>query len=177
LDHDTASPGSEETEDYQYVLEWLRDIYIVVGLNIPVSITTDKAGGLLTALKIVFPTVRHLLCLWHINTDVLKYCKRLWRDELVRNVGGDSFAIYSDDELRQPPPEAVSRQDSSLITAEEKKQYMATKEGQFLPLWNAVTNAVTPEATDKAWQALRQRYAHEYAVVSVSNRQHCCAQQ
>jgi hypothetical protein len=157
--------SSEETEDYQYVLEWLRDIYIVAGLNMPVSITTDKAGGLLTALKIVFPTVRHLLCLWHINTDVLKYCKRLWRDELVRNVGGDSFAIYSDDELPQPPPEAVFRQDSSLITAEEKKQYMATKEGQFLPLWNAVTNAVTPEATDKAWQALRQRYVHEYAVV------------
>jgi hypothetical protein len=48
---------------------------------------------------------------------------------------------------------------------EQKKQYMATKEGQFLPLWNTVISAATPEATDKTWQTLRQRYAHEYTMV------------
>jgi MULE transposase domain len=156
--------SSESTEDYQYVLEWLRDIYVHAGVEMPKTITSDKADGLLAALKIVFPTARHLLCKWHINTDVLKYCKRLWRDELVGNVGGESFVIDSDEELPQPAAENISIP-ASLITPEEKKEYMATKERQFLPMWASVTDASTPEACDEAFAALRRKYIHEYAAV------------
>jgi hypothetical protein len=81
----------------------------------PVSITTDKTGGLIVVLKNVFPASHHLLCTVHINQDVLTYSKTTWRDELVTDVDGDLFSIESDNEQPVDP----TTMDNGLILTEE----------------------------------------------------------
>ena len=45
-------------------------------LTDPTVIVTDMERGLMTAIENEFPTTNHLLCLWHINKNVLTNCKR-----------------------------------------------------------------------------------------------------
>ena len=67
--------SAEGEDDYGWMLEWLKDVYVKTGLDMPISITSDRALGLLAALKKVFPSSHHLLCTVHINRDVLTWCK------------------------------------------------------------------------------------------------------
>jgi hypothetical protein len=45
--------------------------------------TTDQAGGLLKALREVFPEVPHLLYIWHINKRVTAWVTQHWLDEII----------------------------------------------------------------------------------------------
>jgi hypothetical protein len=42
----------------------------------PLSIVTDRELALIRCLKLQFPSVRHLLCRWHVNMNVLAKTKR-----------------------------------------------------------------------------------------------------
>lgn len=70
----------EDIEAFSIVLRWLRDIYINIGINPPLCLSTDRAGGLLAALKTIWPNIPHVLCIWHINNDIESYCKTLFRN-------------------------------------------------------------------------------------------------
>jgi MULE transposase domain len=150
--------SAEGEEDYTYVLEWLRDLYVEARLEMPVSITTDKAGGLIVALKNVFPASHHLLCTVHINRDVLTYSKTTWRDELVTDVGGDLFSIESDNEQPVDP----TTMDNGLISTEERQAYMDTREKRLLQLWWAVVNATTVPTFETAWDNLRCQFSVDH---------------
>ena len=63
--------SAEGEEDYSFILEWLRSVYVYAGLDMPISIISDRALGLLVALKAIFPTSYYLLCTVHVNRDVL----------------------------------------------------------------------------------------------------------
>jgi len=73
--------SSEDTEAYEIVLRWLKNLYTKAGLKAPLCLSTDRAGGLLAALKVVWPEVPHILCIWHINNDIEAHCKTLFRNE------------------------------------------------------------------------------------------------
>jgi hypothetical protein len=117
----------------------------------PVSITTDKTGGLIVTLKNVFLALHHLLCTVHINQDVLTYSKTTWRDELVTDVGSDLFSIKSDNEQ----PVDLTTMDNGLILTKEQQVYMDTREKRLLQLWWAVVNATTVPTFKTAWDNLR----------------------
>jgi hypothetical protein len=72
---------AEGEDDYSFVLEWLKGVCTNLRLYMPLTITTDRALGLIKALKATFPISYHLLCTVHINRDVLTWCKTHWQEE------------------------------------------------------------------------------------------------
>ena len=47
----------------------------VVGADVPKVFVTDRELSLMNALTVIFPTVHHLLCIWHINKNTLARIK------------------------------------------------------------------------------------------------------
>lgn len=66
---------TEGEEDFVWILEQLTALFKALGLNEPWVIVTDKDLALMNAIKIVYPRINHLLCLCHINKNILKNCK------------------------------------------------------------------------------------------------------
>lgn len=71
--------SKEKIQDYKWVLQQLKDLYAKWELPFPVVIITDMEKGLMFARQLIFPTIKHLLCLWHINKNVLTHCKKDFR--------------------------------------------------------------------------------------------------
>jgi MULE transposase domain len=159
--------SAEGEDDYGWMLEWLKDVYVKTGLDMPISITSDRALGLLAALKKVFPSSHHLLCTVHINRDVLTWCKTFWQDELLTNVGGQPLSFSSDDETPQnstPDIATAASTDNGLISTEERAEYITSRTERFLLSWNAVMNATTltgEQGFETAWKKLRLYYLGE----------------
>lgn len=65
----------ETRSDYVWALQQLLHLYTRLGLPSPVVIVTDMELGLMGAIEEVFPSVTNLLCIWHINNNVLVHCK------------------------------------------------------------------------------------------------------
>ena len=65
----------ERQEDYEWALDYFRNIIVEEGIPEPLSIVTDRELGLIRALQSRFPTSRHLLCKWHVNMNVLAKTK------------------------------------------------------------------------------------------------------
>jgi hypothetical protein len=72
---------SERPEDYVWVLKHLKDAYGALGLPDPNIIVTDRDLALLQASEEVFPNTAALLCIWHVNKNVLKNCKASFTTE------------------------------------------------------------------------------------------------
>ena len=66
---------AEEEDDYRWALEQLRELLLHVNVPDPVCIITDRERSCISQIKEVFPTSKHLLCIWHINKNVLANCK------------------------------------------------------------------------------------------------------
>ena len=71
----------EKTEDYTWVLTQLKALYAALELPNPIVMTTDMERSLMIAIRTVFPATNHLLCLWHINNNVLANCKKAFNSK------------------------------------------------------------------------------------------------
>ena len=70
--------SSETEQSYRWALHQVSEIY---GDQQRLTvIVTDRERALLTAIGNVFPDARNLLCIWHINKNVLAKCKPLFSD-------------------------------------------------------------------------------------------------
>lgn len=65
----------ETADDYIWVLEQLKAVYRKLNLDDPEVNVTDRDSGLILASHRVFTTTRHILCIWHIDKNVLANCK------------------------------------------------------------------------------------------------------
>ena len=66
-----------ETEaDYDWALDYMRDIMVQNSIEEPVSIVTDRELALIKSLNTWFPSSQHLLCRWHVNMNVLAKTKQ-----------------------------------------------------------------------------------------------------
>jgi MULE transposase domain len=65
-------------EDYVWVLKVFSK---VIGEKQPRVIITDRELVLINAIKIVFLNCTHLLCMWHIEKNILTNCKRYFELE------------------------------------------------------------------------------------------------
>lgn len=64
------------------MLSQISNYYSKAQLPTPKSIATDKAGGLINAIEIIFPEIPYVLCIWHVNNDVEAYYRKLWKREI-----------------------------------------------------------------------------------------------
>src|SRR3954447_10747566 len=65
-------PGETE-EDYKEALKMLNGVLEKRGIRRPVVIVTDRDKGLMNGIEHTFPATENLLCLWHINKNVLAH--------------------------------------------------------------------------------------------------------
>ena len=65
----------EEELDFNWVIEQLKELYSELDLKDPIVIVTDRDLALMNAISINYPNTVNILCVWHINRNVLKNCK------------------------------------------------------------------------------------------------------
>ena len=58
-----------------YLKERLKELYILLDILDPTVVVTDAKTGLIAAILIVFTGTKHLLCIWHINKNIVVHCK------------------------------------------------------------------------------------------------------
>ncbi|CAL1408638.1 unnamed protein product [Linum trigynum] len=61
----------EMKESYQWLLTHLQHL---LGPIVPDVFVSDKAGGLVGTVGVMFPSSTHILCLWHIDRNVRAKC-------------------------------------------------------------------------------------------------------
>jgi hypothetical protein len=66
----------EKKADYRWALNEMNNMYAELKVSIFVVIVTNMKRDLMNALWDVFSDVNHLLCLWHINKNVLVNCMK-----------------------------------------------------------------------------------------------------
>ena len=75
----------ERERDYNWAIEFLRDIMAKESIQEPLSIVTDREIALIKALQTYFPSSQHLLCRWHVNMNVLAKTKRFFPAPIIVN--------------------------------------------------------------------------------------------
>jgi hypothetical protein len=63
-------------ENYCWILTQLRALYMWLTLSNSTIIVIDMKKDLMLAMQIIFSNSSHLLCIWHINNNVVVNCKR-----------------------------------------------------------------------------------------------------
>ena len=83
----------ERQADYEWALKALKRLYQQTELPAPATLLTDRDLGLLKAIQAVFPTSKHLLCLWHVEKNVLLIPPESLRShafEIARTAGSEA---------------------------------------------------------------------------------------
>lgn len=73
----------EFADDYLWLLQQLALLYIHVDVPRPKVILTDGEKGLISSIHRVFPGAANLLCIWHVNKNVVKNCKKSFNTEEI----------------------------------------------------------------------------------------------
>ena len=64
----------EEREDYEWGLTRVAQLFD--GIAKPRVVVTDRELALMNALETTFPQTQNLLCVWHIEKNVVSHCKQ-----------------------------------------------------------------------------------------------------
>ena len=70
----------ETVEDYMWVLASYKGLIEPLDIPDPTVFVTDSEPGLISAIPRIFPQAKHLLCLWHLNKNVLTSCRPWYGD-------------------------------------------------------------------------------------------------
>jgi hypothetical protein len=56
------------------------------GIREPITIVTDKELALMNCLDVSFLQSMHILCIWHVNINILANCRKFFlKDKQVAN--------------------------------------------------------------------------------------------
>ncbi|GKU11168.1 unnamed protein product [Fusarium langsethiae] len=67
--------SGETEDDFLWALDRLRSLYEHHSARLPSVILTDRCIACMNAVEVCFPTSFSLLCRWHANKAVLRYCR------------------------------------------------------------------------------------------------------
>ena len=71
----------ETFEVYKWLLEYVKDLYEYFDIFEPDVILTDIQNSFIQAITIVYPLASHFLCFWHINKNMVVYCRKWFDNE------------------------------------------------------------------------------------------------
>ena len=74
---------NERTGTLKIVLEYLDTVYQKLGLDPPSTVFTDKEPGFINAIKAVWPNTDSMICIWHININLMKYALPILRAQIA----------------------------------------------------------------------------------------------
>ncbi len=81
-------PG-ERYEDYILIFFTIRKLYDVYELRYPLTFVTNTYPAEIAAIKRVFPNINYILCIWHINCNILTKLKSLIKTQFNRENSKD----------------------------------------------------------------------------------------
>ncbi|GFY85687.1 hypothetical protein Acr_04g0004250 [Actinidia rufa] len=76
--------ANEKFDRLTWALGTLKKLIIEKGAVMPSVFVTDQDLVLMKAIETYFPTTRHILCIWHINQNMVKYCSLILGSEMTR---------------------------------------------------------------------------------------------
>ncbi|XP_078159354.1 protein FAR1-RELATED SEQUENCE 5-like [Carex rostrata] len=129
----------ESEKDYIWALKMFSKI---LGEKQPYVIITDREFALINAINIVFPECKHLLCVWHIEKNILTKCKKYFETEeiWVGFLSSWKNVVYSSTELEYK--EHWKEFESKYM---EKKKALEYIENVWLPLKEKFVGAWTDQ--------------------------------
>lgn len=136
-----AFVSDEQQSSYEFVLRCLEAVCHRIGVHVPETIISDKDTGLLNALGVVLPATNSMICVWHINRDILKKARPILRMEVL--------SLIAQEDRADPEFEANLRQ-----RVDEQWRLM-------LGRWMVVVNARTENLMEEAWQQFEAEYSDE----------------
>ena len=71
----------ETIRDYEWMLQCIKNLYLIFNISDPDIIITDTNLNIIRAVSHKFHLSTNLLYLWHLNKNVLSYCKKLLEDK------------------------------------------------------------------------------------------------
>ncbi len=74
----------ERYEDYILIFFTIRKLYNVYKLRYPSIFVINIYPAEIAAIKRVFPNINHILCIWHINCNILAKLKWLIKTQFNR---------------------------------------------------------------------------------------------
>jgi len=134
---------NEQEPSLTFILNNLRDIYRKLNLADPRTFLVDKDHALINSVKTIFPDTDIMLCLWHVNKNILAKSRAFFRRDIL---------------LTHAP-------DDPLFL-----QLVKEKQASFMSRWWAVVSARTEQEMTRAWTQFRHEYTRPYeALVSYIN--------
>ncbi|KAM0987652.1 hypothetical protein EV2_012136 [Malus domestica] len=133
---------NEKEEDYVWALKMFSKILGVD--NHLMVIITDRELALMNAIRIVFPSTSNLLCVWHIEKNILANCKAHFEEEVdwIDFISTWTILIQSPNETSFN--EAWSRFE---VKYEEKKFVLKYILGTWLPYKEKFVSAWSEKVT------------------------------
>ncbi len=81
-------PG-EKQKNYKLVFYAIRKIYDNYGIPYPSTFITDACPAEIAAMECIFFNINYILCIWHINCNILIKLKPLIKAQFDRENGND----------------------------------------------------------------------------------------
>ena len=135
---------NERTGTLEIVLEYLDTVYQKLGLDPPSTVLTDKEPGLINAIKAVWPNTDSMICIWHININLMKYALPILRAQIAEARKNSLLKLPDRTEL---PDESQIRIIKQQL---EKKLAEILDEGwnKMLKCWQRIVYAETQSDFD-----------------------------
>lgn len=124
----------ETTFGYTFPIRCLKSLFDRLEIHYPAVFLSDKETALRNTLTTIFPGSARLLCLWHINQNVLAHFARSIRTEVERDT-------------------ALARQQLLNDIQQKRRDLMKS--------WSQVCFSETENQFHENWQKLKDEYADE----------------
>ncbi len=79
----------EKEKNYKLVFYTIRKIYDNYEIPYPSTFIIDTYPAEIAAIKYIFPNINHILCIWHINCNILTKLKPLIKTQFDRENGNN----------------------------------------------------------------------------------------
>lgn len=133
---------NEQQPSYDFALTSLRRVYEQLGLEPPCTILTDKEKALINACKAVFPDAYTMICLWHVNKNILSKARPLIRKEPL-----DSMETL---------PDRHDKETNAAWNSQADERWK-----RMLEMWWKVVRAPSYPESEHAWKEFRDQYDDE----------------
>ncbi|OGE47089.1 hypothetical protein PENARI_c066G04429 [Penicillium arizonense] len=134
----------EKQDSYEVILSCLAEAFESLTLEPPQTILTDKEEALMNAVKVVFPSTKHMICLWHINMNIMKKARPILAEQLAK--------------ARQETEAASSQRRTKVERDRELREMVNEAWKTMLKLWIRIVYAITAEEREEKWKQFNERY-------------------
>lgn len=154
---------NEKQDSYEVILNCLAEVYESLSLEPPRTILTDKEQALMNAIETVFPTTKNMICLWHINMNIMKKARPILSQQIKQALQEADSTQASSTQVDSSTQDTSSTSRRHRRTKAEKEKEIQEKvdEGwkKMLQHWSRVVFATTYEEFKHHWESFKEHYS------------------